>query len=141
MQYAQRFCSTPGYRDGLFWNEAEGEPSSPLGPLFVAASEEGYTPGEICMISPAPYHGYHYKILAAQGPDAPGGAYNYVINGHMVAGFAIVAWPAEYAVSGIMTFIVNQNGIVYEKNLGPKTEEAIMAMKEYDPDPEWSRAQ
>ena len=99
MQYAQRFCSTPGYRDGLFWNEAEGEPSSPLGPLFVAASEEGYTPGEICMISPAPYHGYHYKILAAQGPDAPGGAYNYVINGHMVAGFAIVAWPAEYAVS------------------------------------------
>ena len=109
IQYAQKFCSTPGKRDGLFWAEAEGEEPSPLGPLFVAASKEGYRPGEVCMLSPIPYHGYHYKILTAQGFDAAGGAYNYVVNGHMVAGFALVAWPAEYGVSGVMTFIVNQN--------------------------------
>jgi len=141
MQYARKFCSEPGKRDGLFWQEAPGEPPSPLGQLFVAASEEGYTPGEVCMISPAPYRGYHYKILTAQGIDAPGGQYSYLINGHMVAGFALLAWPAEYSVSGVMTFLVNQNGIVYEKNLGPQTAEIIKTITEYNPDPSWSRAE
>jgi len=141
MQYAQKFCSAPGKRDGLFWQEAQGEPPSPLGPVFVAASQEGYTPGEVCMISPAPYHGYHYKILAAQGIDAPGGQYSYLINGYMVAGFALIAWPAEYSVSGVMTFIVNQNGIVYEKNFGPRTDELARAVTEYNPDSTWSRAE
>ncbi|MDO8662858.1 MAG: DUF2950 domain-containing protein [Candidatus Omnitrophota bacterium] len=141
MQYARKFCSEPGRRDGLFWEETEGEPPSPLGPLFVAASKEGYVVGEVCMISPAPYHGYHYKILTAQGANAPGGAYSYLINEHMVAGFALAAWPAEYAVSGIMTFIVNQNGIVYEKDLGPDTDKILGAMVGYNPDSTWSRAQ
>lgn len=141
MQYAQSFCSSPGKRDGLFWEVAEGEEPSPLGPAFVAASEEGYKNREVCSVYPAAYHGYHYKILTAQGAAAPGGAYNYVINGNMVAGFALIAWPAEYAVSGVMTFIVNQNGIVYEKDLGPTTEEIAKEINEYNPDSSWSRAQ
>jgi len=141
IQYARKFCSSSGTRDGLFWNVAEGEPASPLGPFFVAASEEGYTPGEVCMIAPEPYHGYHYRILTAQGANAPGGMYSYIINRHMVAGFALIAWPAEYGSSGIMTFIVDRNGTVYEKNLGPKTAEIARDIKEYDPDPSWSRAE
>lgn len=141
IQYAQKFCSSEGKRDGLYWQTIEGQPPSPLGPFFVAASEEGYTPGQVCMIAPTPYQGYHYKILTAQGKDAAGGAYNYVINGHMVAGFALAAWPAEYGVSGVMTFIVNQNGIVYEKDLGADTGKIAKAMMEYDPGPSWSRAE
>jgi hypothetical protein len=87
-----------------------------------------------------PYHGYYYKILRGQGKNAPGGAYSYVINGHMVAGFALVAWPAEYGVSGVMTFVVNKNGVVYEKDLGPKTEALVKAMTLYNPDRTWKRA-
>jgi len=141
IQYAQKFCSTFGRRDGLYWEEEEGQLPSPLGPLFVAASQEGYTLGEVCMISPRPYQGYHYRILTSQGPNAPGGEYDYLINGHMVGGFALIAWPAEYGVSGIMTFIVNQNGIVYEKDFGSRSAEIAKAMKKYDPDPSWSIAQ
>ena len=111
---------------------------SPFGPFVARAAGKGYTSkGE----KPVPYHGYYFKILKGQGPNAPGGAYNYVINGHMVAGFAFVAWPAEYRVSGVMTFIVNQNGVVYEKNLGPKTGEIAKAMTRYNPDRTWRRAQ
>ena len=141
MQYAQRFCSNPGKRDGLYWEAPETETPSPLDPLIVAAAGEGYASGKVCAIAPEPYHGYLYKILTAQGPDAPGGAYSYVINGNMVAGFALVAWPAEYAVSGVMTFVVNQNGIVYEKDLDLKTDETAKSMTTYDPDTTWSRAQ
>ena len=141
MQYARRFCSTPGKRDGLYWEAPETEASSPLGQLVAAAAGEGYASGKVCAIAPEPYHGYLYKILAAQGPDAPGGAYSYVINGNMVAGFALVAWPAEYGVSSVMTFVVNQNGIVYEKDLGTRTDEIAKAMTEYNPDSTWSRAQ
>ena len=140
MQYAQRFCSNPGKRDGLYWEAPETEVPSPLDPLVAAAAGEGYTSGAVCPITPAPYHGYLYKILPGQGPDAPGGAYSYVINGNMVAGFALVAWPAQYGVSGVMTFIVNQNGIVYENDLGAGTDEAAKAMTNYDPDSAWSRA-
>lgn len=141
MEYAQRFCSTPGKRDGLYWEVPETEAASPLDPLIVKAAGEGYESGKACAITPEPYHGYLYKILTAQGPDAPGKAYSYVINGNMVAGFALVAWPAEYEVSGVMTFIVNQNGIIYEKDLGTHTNEIVKAMTEYNPDSTWSRAQ
>jgi len=141
MQYAQKFCSAPGKRDGLYWEVAEGEPLSPLGPSFAAAAGEGYQSGKACFISPTPYHGYLYKTLTAQGSSALGGAYNYIINGHMVAGFALVAWPVEYGVSGVMTLIVNQNGVLYEKNLGPNTDKIVKAMKNYNPDAAWSRAQ
>lgn len=141
MQYAQKFCSTPGKRDGLYWEVTEGEQPSPLGASYAAAAGEGYKSGEVCFFSPVPYHGYIYKILTGQGASAPGGAYNYVINGRMVGGFALVVWPAQYGVSGVMTFIVNQNGIVFEKNLGPGTDKIARAMTEYNPDATWSRAQ
>jgi hypothetical protein len=138
IQYAQKFGSDPYRRNGLYWQAAEGEIPSPLGPLAAKAAAEGY---RRAADKPIPLHGYYYKILKGQGASAPGGAYNYVINGHMVAGFALVGWPAEYGVSGVMTFIVNQNGIVYQKDLGPKTEGIAKAMTLYNPDRTWSRAQ
>jgi hypothetical protein len=138
IQYAQKLQSDPGRRNGLYWEAAEGEVPSPLGPLIAEAASKGYAKKSA---KPIPYLGYYFRILTAQGPKAPGGAYSYVINGRMVAGFAMVAWPAEYGVSGVMTFVVNQNGTVYEKNLGPKTEETAKGMKLYDPDRTWRRAQ
>ncbi len=138
IQYAQRFFSDPGKRNGLYWKVGEGELPSPLGPLAAEAAAEGYRrAGD----KPVPYHGYYFRILKGQGKDAPGGAYSYVINGHMVAGFALVAWPAQYGVSGVVTFVVNQNGMVYEKDLGPKTEAFTKAMTVYNPDRTWRRAQ
>jgi len=138
IQYAQKVLSDPYRRNGLYWEAGEGELPSPLGPFIAQAARKGYTKkGD----KPIPYHGYYFKILTRQGPNAPGGAYSYVINGHMVAGFALVAWPAEYAVSGVMTFIVNQNGTVYQKDLGPKTEAIVKAMTLYNPDRTWRRAQ
>ena len=138
IQYAQKVLSDPYRRNGLYWEAGEGELPSPLGPFIAQAARKGYTKkGD----KPIPYHGYYFKILTRQGPNAPGGAYSYVINGHMVAGFALVAWPAEYAVSGVMTFIVNQNGTVYQKDLGPKTEAIVKAMTLYNPDRTWKRAQ
>ncbi len=137
IEYAQKIISDPNTRNGLYWEPAEGEVPSPAGPFMARAAAEGYKKGE----KPIPFHGYYYRILKAQGPKAPGGAYNYVINGHMVAGFALVAWPAEYGVSGIMTFVVNSNGIVYEKDLGPKTAKTAEAMTRYNPDETWKRSQ
>jgi hypothetical protein len=138
IQYAQKVMSDPYRRNGLYWEAGEGEIPSPLGPFFAQAAEKGYTKkGD----KPIPYYGYYYKILKGQGMSAPGGAYKYVINGHMVAGFALVAWPAEYNVSGVMTFVVNQNGTVYQKDLGLKTEEVAKAMTLYNPDRTWRRAQ
>jgi hypothetical protein len=138
IQYAQKVMSDPYRRNGLYWEAAEGEIPSPLGPFFAQAAEKGYTKkGD----KPIPYHGYYFKILKGQGPNAPGGPYSYVINGHMVAGFALVAWPAEYVVSGVMTFIVSQNGTVYQKDLGLKTGELAKAMTLYNPDRTWKRAQ
>lgn len=138
IQYAQKIWSDPNRRNGLYWEPAEGELPSPFGPFVARAAEKGYTSNDEKQI---PYHGYYFKILKGQGKNAPGGAYRYVINGHMVAGFAFVAWPAEYRVSGVMTFIVNQNGVVYEKDLGPKTGETAKAMTRYNPDRTWRRAQ
>jgi hypothetical protein len=138
IQYAQKFASDPYRRNGLYWEPAEGEVPSPVGPFAARAAAEGYRrAGD----KPTPYHGYYYKILKGQGVSAPGGAYQYVIKGHMVAGFALVAWPAEYGVSGVMTFVVNQNGIVYQKDLGPKTDGIAKAMTLYNPDRTWGRAE
>jgi len=138
IQYAQKFGSDTYRRNGLYWEPAEGEVPSPLGPFAAKAAAEGY---RRAADKPTPYHGYYYKILKGQGKSAPGGVFSYVINGHMVAGFALVAWPAEYGVSGVMTFVVNQNGTVYQKDLGPKTEGIVKAMTLYNPDRTWRRAQ
>ena len=139
LEYAQKFGSTPGQKDGLYWPlDLDGE-VSPLGPLVAQAQAQGYsrTPrGEGA--KPEPFHGYFFKILTAQGKSAPGGKYNYVTNGNMIGGFALVAWPAEYGASGIMTFIVNQQGRVYQKNLGPKTATLAAALTEYNPDKTWT---
>jgi hypothetical protein len=138
IQYAQKFASDTYRRNGLYWEPAEGETPSPVGPFAARAAAEGYRKAAD---KPTPYHGYYYKILKGQGKNAPGGAFSYVINGHMVAGFALVAWPAEYGVSGVMTFVVNRNGTVYQKDLGPKTEGIVKAMTLYNPDRTWGRAQ
>ncbi len=131
-EYAQHFMSRPGTRDGLYWPVSVGEPESPLGPLMAEARAEGYTTGK-----GKAYHGYFYKILKAQGPNAPGGARNYIQDGRMTAGFALVAFPARYGDSGVMTFIVNQDGIVYQKDLGPDTGTVARAMIRFDPDASW----
>jgi hypothetical protein len=139
-EYAAKFVSDPGKKDGLYWETREGEEPSPLGRFFAAARGEGYTramAGE----KPEPYHGYYYRILLAQGKNAPGGEYNYVINGKMLGGFALVAYPAKYGNSGIMTFIVNQDGVVYQKNLGKNTEKMGLAMKLFDPDKTWTKVE
>ena len=138
LEYAQRFASTPGKRDGLYWPTDPGEPLSPLGALVARARAEGYRRDESG--GPTPLHGYIYRILTAQGPAAPDGAYDYVVNGHMIAGFALVAFPAQYGVSGVMTFIVNHDGVVYENDLGPKTRELARAMRKFDPDGTWRKA-
>jgi hypothetical protein len=138
LEYAQSILSTPGNKDGLYWSpESDGE-ISPLGPLVAAAQSEGYMKSTGEKSGPKPFHGYYFKILTRQGKHAPGGRYDYVINGNMIGGFALVAWPAEYGESGIMTFIVNQQGRVYQKDLGPSTAKTAMGMKEYDPDKTWS---
>ena len=140
LEYAGKFVSESGKKDGLYWETKEGEELSPMGPFFAAAREEGYAttgPDD----KPIPYHGYYYKILTSQGKNAPGGAYDYVVNGRMVGGFALVAYPARYGSSGIMTFVVNQDGVVYERNLGKTTEKTAQAMKAFDPDKEWKKVE
>jgi hypothetical protein len=132
-EYAQRLQSSPGQRDGLFWEAAAGETPSPFGPLMAKARAQGYADQDH-----APYHGYFYRILPRQGAHAPGGARDYVVDGHMTKGFALLAFPARWADSGIMTFIVSQDGIVFQKNLGPDTADLAAAITEYDPDPSWT---
>lgn len=137
LKYAQRIKSTPGAKDGLYWPAVPGEEQSPFGPLVAEARAEGYGPkpegGQ-----PQPFHGYRFKILTAQGASAAGGAYDYVINGNMVAGFALVAYPAHWGESGVMTFIVNQWGRVYECNLGEQSADIASAMTKFDPDADWA---
>jgi hypothetical protein len=142
LAYAQYLHSTPGTHDGLFWPAKAGEELSPLGPLVAAARGEGYHRAATMMnAAQAPYHGYYFKVLTRQGKHAPGGKYNYIINGRMIAGFALVAWPAEWGNTGVMTFIVNQQGKVYQKNLGAKTAKIARSMTTYDPDATWVLAQ
>ena len=139
-EYAQKSMSTPGKKDGLYWKTKEGEEQSPLGELFAKAVKAGYTPGKSGQ-GPQRYYGYYYKILKAQGENAPGGAYDYVINGKMIGGFALVAYPAEYGASGIMSFIVNHDGVVYQKDLGKETGKIASAMTKYDPDKTWNKVE
>lgn len=137
LEYARKFHSAGGKMDGLYWEVKPGEKPSPLGPLVAKAQGEGYKKGE----KPAPYNGYFFRILTAQGKSAKGGAYSYLAKGKMVGGFAVVAYPATYAVSGVKTFIVNHDGIVYEKDLGPKTMKQAKTMKLFDPDRTWEKVE
>jgi hypothetical protein len=136
--FAQKFISSPGTHDGLYWPPEDGGEMSPLGPLVANAQDIGYKhPPLDPQPSAEPFHGYFFKILTSQGNHAPGSKYSYLVNKNMLSGFAFVAWPASYGDSGVMTFIVNQQGRVYQKDLGSKTAEAAREMGEYDPDPSW----
>jgi hypothetical protein len=141
LEYAQRIASSPGKRDGLYWPTKAGEPPSPLGQLVARARGEGYSLAADAARGPVPYHGYFYRPLTRQGPDAPDGAYDYVLRKHMIGGFALIAFPATYAVSGVMTFIVNHDGIVYEKDLGPNTARLAAETKAFNPDRTWRRVE
>ncbi|MGA2173680.1 MAG: DUF2950 domain-containing protein [Verrucomicrobiota bacterium] len=138
-KYAQKFKSTPGKKDGLYWPAAENEPASPFGPLVAEAHAEGY--GNNKGTGPHPFHGYYFRILTRQGSAAPGGKMNYMSHGNLTEGFALVAYPEHWDQSGIMTFIVNQDGKVFQRNLGEKTSRRAGAMKEYNPDSEWTPVQ
>jgi hypothetical protein len=159
-EYAQKLISSPGQRDGLYWPTADDEKLSPFGELIAEARTEGYGPKGRASIKNArpkdssdqtaqmsagrarhPYRGYYFRILTKQGPSAPAGHYNYIINGNMIAGFALLAYPAKWGNSGIMTFIVNQQGRVYQKNFGPSTDQAVSELTEYNPDPTWQLVQ
>lgn len=135
-EFATRMLSTPGRRDGLYWSVSEGEPESPLGPLIDAAQDADYA-GEL--VNGIPYGGYYFRILKAQGPNGDGGAKSYMQSGRMVGGFALIAWPAVFESSGIMTFIVGPDGDVYQKDLGPETAGIAARMTTFDPDLTWSR--
>ena len=135
--YAQKVRSDPGRKDGLYWEDTTGKQPSPFGPLVADAAEEGYAPQEEGA-APRPYHGYFYRILTAQGSHAAGGARNYVKDGRMTGGFALIAVPAEYGASGIMSFLVGPPGIVYQKNLGEKSAEIAAKITTYDPDESWT---
>lgn len=136
--YAQKLMSSPGKQDGLYWETPEGEPSSPAGPLLADASAEGYT-AEGLGGKTQPYHGYYYRVLKGQGTAAKGGAKSYLADGQLTQGVALVAFPAQYRVSGVMTFIINQRGAVYQKDLGENTEAIGRAMTEYNPDKTWQK--
>ena len=137
-EYAKSFFSSPGKKDGLYWEARQGERPSPLGPLIAEATAKGYpTTGK----SPRPYHGYLFRILTAQGPEAPGGAYDYLVRGKLIGGFGVVAWPAKYANSGVMTFIVNHDGVVFQKDLGDATALRAGEIKRFNPDKSWTQVQ
>jgi hypothetical protein len=133
--YAQRIVSQPGKKDGLYWPTAQGEEESPLGELVAEATTQGYKVGD----GRAPFHGYYFKVLTRQGAKAPGGELDYVVHGKMIGGFALVAYPAEYRNSGVMTFLVNHTGAVYQKDLGPDTAQIAGRMTAYEPDPSWQK--
>ncbi len=134
-EYAQKFHSSPGKHNGLFWEPENAADVSPLGPLVANARAEGYRANPEG--APTPYHGYYFRILTRQGVNAAGGAKDYIVNGHMTGGFAMIAFPAKWGDSGVMSFIVDQNGIVFDKNLGPDTQSAARAISAYDPDQSW----
>ena len=138
-EYAQKVFSDEGQHNGLYWKAADGEPQSPIGPLVASAVAEGYVKPPIG--APTPYRGYYYHIVTRQGKNAPGGAKSYIVNGKMTEGFAFVAYPAEYGSSGVMTFIVDEDGVVYQKDLGQKTAVLAKAMKEYNPGAGWQKSE
>ncbi len=137
--YARRFVSSPGQRDGLYWPTQPGEPESPLGPLAAEASAEGYGHAASTGAAPQPFHGYLFRILEGQGPAAPGGTLDYVVSGRMIGGFAVIAWPARYGVSGIKTFMVSHDGVVWERDLGSDTARAARVITRFDPGTGWRR--
>jgi hypothetical protein len=137
-QYAVKFISDTGKRNGLYWEPAEGQPNSPLGPLVAFATGEGYSAKPN---SHVPFHGYFYHMLTKQGSHAQGGTKDYMVDGKMVGGFAFIAYPAEYGNSGIMTFMISQDGVLFQKDLGKSTPEAATAISQFDPDPSWSPVQ
>ena len=130
--YAQRLVSEPGKQNGLYWETAEGEPPSPAGPFLAKAGDEGYQKGD-------PYHGYYYRVLKSQGSAAQGGAKSYLEDGRLKRGVALVAYPAQYRSSGVMTFIINQDGVVYQKDLGENTTDLAKALTEFNPDRSWKK--
>lgn len=134
-QFAQKFISDSGKRNGLYWESPAGQPQSPLGPLAAFATSDGYTVKQDAHV---PFHGYFFRILSKQTSNTPGGAKDYVVNGKMVGGFAFVAYPADYGRSGIMTFIINQDGVLLQKDLGKTTTETATAMSAFDPDQSWN---
>lgn len=134
VEFAQRIVSRAGKHDGLYWEAKDGEEQSPLGPLVAQAAKEGYANPEL-----NPFHGYYFKVLKGQGKHAKGGAYNYVVKDKMILGFGLVAYPAEYGNSGVMTFVVNQEGVIYQKNLGKNTRRRAEAIKAFDPDKSWTK--
>lgn len=136
-EYAQKLSSSPGQKDGLYWSADAGGETSPLGPRFAQAQSTSNGNGQS---SAQPFYGYYFKILDRQGKNAPGGAQEYVKNGHMTDGFALVAWPADYGKSGVMSFIINQDGKVYQKDLGKNTAATAQEMQAYDPDQSWTAA-
>jgi hypothetical protein len=138
-EYAQKIFSDERQHNGLYWKPADGEPQSPIGPLVASAVAEGYA--ESRDGAPTPYRGYYHHILTRQGENGPGGAKSYMVNGKMTGGFAFVAYPAEYRSSGVMTFIVGEDGAVYQKDLGKKTDVLAKSMKEYNPDSSWQKAE
>jgi hypothetical protein len=137
-QYAVKFISDPGKQNGLYWRSSKGEPQSPLGPLVAYATSEGYTAKPDVHV---PFHGYYFHMLNGQTANAPGGKKSYIVDGHMVGGFAFVAYPAEYGNSGVMTFMINQNGVLLERDLGKDTAQIASAMSEFDPDSGWHPVQ
>lgn len=138
--YARGFQSDPGRQNGLYWPASHGQKRSPLGDLLAAAADEAAA-RRAATGKPQPFHGYYFRILTAQGAAAPGGAKDYVVNGELSDGFALVAWPAQYDVTGVMTFVVNQDGILWESDLGPETEKAARGMTVYNPDASWTAVQ
>ena len=135
--FASKFVSSPGKRDGLYWETRENEPLSPVGPLLASAANEGPVTSDSSGLTP--FHGYLYRMLVRQGTNAPGGAYDYWANGTLLGGFAVLAYPARYGVSGVVSFMVNQDGVVYQKDLGQNTAALAAEMSEFDPDPSWKR--
>jgi hypothetical protein len=132
-EYARRLLSTPGKKDGLYWEQKDGDPESPLGELVAKAQGRGAD-------ATVGYYGYHYRMLYAQGQHAQGGAYQYIVNDRMIGGFAVIAWPVRYGETGVMTFLVNQEGVVFEKDLGPNTTAAAAQIKSFDPDKTWQKS-
>jgi hypothetical protein len=137
-EFASKFNSSPGKHDGLYWETGEEEPLSPVGPLLAAASSDGLVTSDSALLTP--FHGYLYRMLTKQGKNAPGGAYDYQVNGKMLGEFAVLAYPASYGMSGVVSFMVNQDGVVYQKDLGQNTAALVVEMSEFDPDPSWKRA-
>ncbi len=142
-EFAQKIISTNGNKDGLYWDAQEGAEESPFGPLIAEAAKGGYeyTEKKSENGQPSPYHGYYFKILKGQGPNAPGGQYDYVVNGKMILGFGLLAYPASYGSSGIMTFIINQDDVVYQKDLGEDTAKIAASITTYDPDKTWTKVE